>query len=96
MRHLPLVGQVLGTPGGHGGRRWLIWSPSRDRPVLADALGQALTALDRRPTWRPHHGGNGSNRKPDRIRFLMVMLSVLGPRLVRKKSAISPQDVHKR
>ena len=85
---VPLVGQVLVSPGGHGRRRWPIWSPSRDLPVLADALGQALTALDRRPAWRPHHGGNGSNRMPGRIRFLMVMLS-------RPWSSFSPQKVRK-
>jgi len=42
-----------GVAGGHGRRRWPIWSTSPDLPVLADALGQALTALDRRPAWRP-------------------------------------------
>ena len=85
--------------GGHGRRRWPIWSPSRDLPALADALGQALTALDRRPAWRPHHGGNSSNGMPGRIRFLMVMLSrpwsSFSPQEVRKTSARRPQDVHK-
>jgi len=92
-----LVGQVMVSLGGHGRRRWPIWSQSRDLPALAVALGQALTTLDpaARVATTPRRqrlqtvcsAGSGSS---------WSCCPALGPRLVRKKSARSPQDVHKR
>jgi hypothetical protein len=90
---LPLVGQVLVSPHG---RAWpqtladLVAEPGS--AALADALGQALTALDRRPAWRPHHGGNGSSCLPGRDTVPDIRVV---PVLVNAQSAISPQKVRK-
>ena len=92
-----MVGQVLVSPHehGHGRRRWPIWSPSRDLPALADALGQTLTALDRRPAWRPHQGDHVSTCRPGRDTVAHGHVSAVVLVIVRKKSAKSPQKVRK-
>jgi hypothetical protein len=61
-RPIPVVEQVLVSPHGRAWPQALAELDAgrlddRDLPALADALGQVLTALDRRPGWR---------RQPDR------------------------------
>jgi hypothetical protein len=106
-RQVPLVEQALvsparaGVPAGVGrsgrraGHRPRVW----DVTVLADKLGRALTALDQRP------GGDDTTAGirlklscPAGIRLPCCPgpWSTFSPQKVRKKSAKSPQDVHKR
>lgn len=70
--HVLLVAHVLvSRTGWQGRRRWR-------------CAGAGLTALDRRPAWRPHHGGNGSSCLPGRDTVARShVVSALGPRSVR-------------
>jgi hypothetical protein len=61
-RPIPVIEQVLVSPHGRAWPQALAELDAgrlydRDLPALADALGQVLTALDRRPGWRRQHGG---------------------------------------
>ena len=60
-RPIPVVEQVLVSQHGRGWPQALAELDAgrlydRDLPALADALGQVLTALDRRPGWRRQQG----------------------------------------
>ena len=60
-RPIPVVEQVLVSQHGRAWPQALVELDAgrlydRDLPALADALGQVLTALDRRPGWRRQQG----------------------------------------